>query len=188
MLVTFRIKDTETKLHSKPAAISASELAALTRKLHMGDSAIDVDPGEFGAAPLNFEINANALSMAGFTSCFANRVEIIEIVEEAQFLGRTLRVRHRERLAPIMIEVSEHIALARDLRMSSDLAGKLLFALGRDSSAMGEVTLENLRDLLQDHRVYEAFCAGKIEPVYNSLVYLAFTDCGAQHPVLEWAS
>ena len=99
MIVTFRIKDTQTQLHSRPAEISALELAALTRRLHSGNAALDVDPGEFGAAPLNFEINANALSMAAFTACFDHRTEIISIVEEAQFLGRTLRVRHLGRLA-----------------------------------------------------------------------------------------
>ena len=167
MIVTFRIKDTQTQLHSRPAEISALELAALTRRLHSGNAALDVDPGEFGAAPLNFEI--------------------ISIVEEAQFLGRTLRVRHLGRLAPITIEVSEHIALARDLMMGPDLAAKVLFALGRDDADEGELTLESLRLLLQDHRTYDAFCGAKITPIYDSLAYLAFTDCGEQTPILEWA-
>ena len=35
MLVTFRIKDTVTKLHSKPAEISFRELASLMQKLHI---------------------------------------------------------------------------------------------------------------------------------------------------------
>ena len=178
MLVTFRIKDTQTQLHSRPAEISALELAALTRRLHSGNAALDVDPGEFGAAPLNFEIDANALWMAAFTACFDHRAEIISIVEEAQFLGR---------LAPITIEVSEHIALARDLMMGPDLAAKVLFALGRDDADEGELTLESLRLLLQDHRTYDAFCGAKITPIYDSLAYLAFTDCGEQTPVLEWA-
>ena len=187
MIVTFRIKDTQTQLHSRPAEISALELAALTRRLHSGNAALDVDPGEFGAAPLNFEINANALSMAAFTACFDHRTDIISIVEEAQFLGRTLRVRHLGRLAPITIEVSEHIALARDLMMGPDLAAKVLFALGRDDADEGELTLESLRLLLQDHRTYDAFCGAKITPIYDSLAYLAFTDCGEQTPILEWA-
>ena len=58
MLVTFRIKDTATPLHSKPATVSFLELAALMRKLHTHDAAFDVDEGEFAAAPLNFEVNA----------------------------------------------------------------------------------------------------------------------------------
>lgn len=40
MLVTFRVKDVETKLHSKPAAINAHELVALMRKLHSSNSTI----------------------------------------------------------------------------------------------------------------------------------------------------
>ena len=116
------------------------------------------------------------------------RLEGIEIVEEAQFLGRTLRVQHLGRAAPITIEVSEHVALVRDLMMGPDLAAKVLYALGRDNADPGELTLESLRTLLQDHRIYEAFCAAKISPIYDSLTFLAFTDCGEQVPVLEWNS
>ena len=161
MLVTFRIKDTATPLHSKPATVSFSELAALMRKLHSHDAALDVDAGEFAAAPLNFEVNANSLSMAEFTSCFDHRADVISVVEEAQFLGRTLRVSH--------------------------LAAKVLYALGRGDAGPGELTLESLRQLLQEPRTYDAFCAAKIAPVYDSLTYLAFTDCGEQTPVLEWS-
>ena len=188
MLVTFRVKDTITKLSSSPATISALELAALMRKLHSLDVGLDIDAHEFEASPINFEINANSFSMANFTSCFDHRAEIIEIVEEAQFLGRTLRVQHLGRAAPITIEVSEHIALARDLMMGPDLAAKVLYALGRENAEPGELTLESLRTLLQDHRIYEAFCAAKISPIYDSLTFFAFTDCGEQTPVMEWSS
>ena len=34
------------------------------------NATLDVDEGEFGVAPLNFEINANAMSMASFTACW----------------------------------------------------------------------------------------------------------------------
>ena len=70
MLVTFRVKDIETRLNSKPAQIRPPELAELMRRLHTTNSTIDADPGEFLAAPLNFEINANALAIAEFASCF----------------------------------------------------------------------------------------------------------------------
>lgn len=187
MLVTFRIKDTATRLHSKPAVISALELAALMRKLHSHDVGLDIDAREFSAAPTNFEINANSLSMANFTSCFDHRAEVIEVVEEAQFLGRTLRVQRPGPTAPITIAVSEHIALARDLMMGPDLAAKVLYALGRDNAEPGELTLEGLRNLLQEPSTHDAFCAAKITPVFDSLTYLAFTDCGEQIPVVEWA-
>ena len=50
MLVTFRVKDTYTTLHSRPAEITALELAALTRRLHSSNATLDVDEGEFGAS------------------------------------------------------------------------------------------------------------------------------------------
>ena len=129
MLVTFRVKDIETRLHSVPAQIRPQELAALMRRLHTANSTIDADPGEFLAAPLNFEINANALAIAEFASCFDHRAEMIAIVEEAQFLGRMLRIEHPQCDAPITMRVSEHIALVGDMTMSSDLAAKVLTLL-----------------------------------------------------------
>ena len=187
MLVTFRIKDTTTKLYSSPAIISVHELADLMRSLHAAGADIDVDAGEFEAAPINFEINANSLSMVGFTSCFDNRADVIEVVEEAQWLGRTLRFERTGPTQPLTMRVSEHIALARDLMMGPELAAKVLYALGRDNADAGELTLTALRDLLQEPRIYDAFCSAKMTPVYDSLSLLAFTECGEQAPVLEWS-
>ena len=64
MLVTFRVKDKTTRLHSEPAEISALELASLMRRLHAGHADIETESHEFSAAPLNFEVNANSLSLA----------------------------------------------------------------------------------------------------------------------------
>lgn len=187
MLVTFRITDMSTPLHSKPAAISPRELAALMRQLHAGDVPIDTHPDDVEAAPINFEVNANSLSMAAFASCFDDRTDVISIVEEAQFLGRTLRIEKPGKVAPITMLVSEHIALATDLMMGPDLAAKVLYALGRDSAEAGELTLESLRQILQDNRTHDAFFAAKITPLFDSLTFLAFTDCGEQAPVMEWS-
>ena len=41
MLVTFRVKDKTTRLHSEPAEISALELASLMRRLHAGHADIE---------------------------------------------------------------------------------------------------------------------------------------------------
>ena len=187
MLVTFRIKDTITRLHSTPATISVHELAALMRRLHASDAALDVDPGEFAIVPINFEVNGNCLSMSNFTACFDHRADIIEVVEEAQWLGRTLRFEKAGPTQPLTMRVSEHIALARDLMMGPDLAAKVLYALGRDNADAGELTLDSLRNLLQEPRIYDAFCSARITPLYDSLSLLAFTECGEQAPVLEWS-
>ena len=186
MLVTFRVKDIETRLHSKPAQIRPPELAALMRRLHTANSTIDADPGEFLAAPLNFEINANALAIAEFASCFDHRPEMIAIVEEAQFLGRMLRIEHLQCDAPITMRVSEHIALVGDITMSSDLAAKVLTSLGRHANESGQLSLQKLGTALEDHRTYAAFVKAGITPLFESLAFIAATDCGEQHPLLEW--
>ena len=186
MLVTFRVKDIETKLHSVPAQIRPQELAALMRRLHTANSTIDADPGEFLAAPLNFEINANALAIAAFASCFDHRAEMIAIVEEAQFLGRMLRIEHQQCDAPITMRVSEHIALVGDITMSGDLAAKVLTSLGRHANESGQLSLQKLGTALEDHRTYAAFVKAGITPLFESLAFIAATDCGEQHPLLEW--
>ena len=187
MLVAFRIKDTTTALHSLPATITVLELAELMRTLHGAGAPVDIDPSEFAAAPINLEVNANALSMANFTRCFDHRAETIEVVEEAQFLGRTLRFEKSGPAQPLTMRVSEHIALARGLVMGPDLAAKVLYALGREDAQPGELTLEALKQLLQEPRIYDSFSAAQIAPIYESLSFLAFTDCGEQAPVMEWS-
>lgn len=188
MLVTFRVKDIETRLHSKPAPIRPPELAALMRRLHSSNSTIDADPGEFLAAPVNFEINANALAIAEFASCFDHRPEIIAIVEEAQFLGRMLRIDHQQCDAPITMRVSEHIALVGAITMSSDLAEKVPTSLGCHQQEPGQLSLQELGTALEDHRTYAAFVRAGITPLFASLAFIASTDCGEQHPLLEWSS
>lgn len=157
------------------------------RRLHTANSTIDTDPGEFLAAPLNFEINANALAIAAFASCFDHRAEMIAIVEEAQFLGRMLRIEHQQWDAPITMRVSEHIALVGDITMSSDLASKVLTSLGRHANESGQLSLQKLATALEDHRTYAAFVKAGITPLFESLAFIAATDCGEQHPLLEWS-
>ncbi len=188
MLVTFRVKDKTTRLHSEPAEISALELASLMRRLHAGHADIETESHEFSAAPLNFEVNANSLSLASFAACFDWRAEVIAIVEEAQFLGRTLRVHCPGGSSPITIMVSEHIALARDILLPTELAAKVARALGQGDGSEGEIPLDALRALLSDHHTAEAFRIAQIETVFESLSVLAYTDCGEQFPTMEWAS
>jgi len=148
MLVTFRVKDKTTRLHSEPAEISALELASLMRRLHAGHADIETESHEFSATPLNFEVNANSLSLASFAACFDWRAEVIAIVEEAQFLGRTLRVHCPGGPSPITIMVSEHIALARDIPLPSELSAKVVRALGQGDGSEGEIPLDALRPCL----------------------------------------
>lgn len=187
MLVTFRIKDHETRLHSKPAAITPLELAALVRKLHGSHGTIDADIGEFGYAPLNFEINANSLSIAEFSACFGYRVDVIAVLDEAQFLGRMIRIEHAQRDEPITIQVSSNISLARELMMGDELARKVLFALGLSSQMKGSITLGDLQEALRSPKTYDAFARAHIEPLFDTLSFIAFTNCGDQLPVLEWS-
>jgi hypothetical protein len=112
---------------------------------------------------------------------------MIAIVEEAQFLGRMLRIEHQQCGAPITMRVSEHIALVGDTTMSSDLAAKVLTSLGCHEHESGQLSLQKLGTALEDHRTYEAFVKAGITPLFASFAFIVSTDCGEQHPLLEWS-
>lgn len=52
--------------------------------------------------------------------------------------------------SPITIMVSEYIALARDILLPSELAAKVVRALGQGDGSEGEIPLDALRALLSD--------------------------------------
>lgn len=187
MLVTFRIIDTETPLHSIPARINARELAAL--RVLLQESAIlpDIDDGETEAIATHFEFNANSLALATFARTFGHREDIITVVEEAQFLGRSLRIDQSDHDGDIVLRVSSHIAIARPLMMSEDLAGKLLRALGINTGKRRSIHIDQVRDLLADPAIYAAFQEAGITPLHASLSYLGYTELGDQIPIMEWA-
>ena len=187
MLVTFRIVDTETLLHSVPAPLNARELAALCQLLREKNLLPDLDEGEIEGTAYKFEVSANTLALATFARVLDFRTDIIAVVEEAQFLGRSLRVERDGPGADPVLRVSEHIALTPDLMMARDIADKLMQALELDPSETRSLRLDHLRDLLRDPATFRAFDELGIKHLFDALARLAFVDCGDQMPALEWA-
>jgi hypothetical protein len=184
MLVTFRIVDFDTRLHSKPANLNARELATFRAIMRDNNIISDLDEGEADGTAYNFEVSANSLPLAAFARPFEYRDDIIAIVEEAQFLGRSLRVQ-KDGLN-VTLRVSQHLALANDLMMTDTVAEKALQALGIDGRAKRTVSLAKLKELVCDPAIFAAFDNAKIGNIYDALARLATTDCGEQLPRLVW--
>jgi hypothetical protein len=186
MLVTFRIVDTQTQLHTTPAIITARQLAKLMATLRDTSMVVDADDGEVDHLPVNFEFNANSLALAKLAALFDWRDDIIAIVEEAQFLGRSLRVERVQDSTDIQLCVSEHIALARDLSLRADTATKLFSAIGINTATRTSISIVRLRDLMQQPSIAKAFTDLEITTVRRSLNLMLSTDCGEQMPRVEW--
>lgn len=186
MLVTFRIIDTETRLHSTPAILNARELAALCQLLSDNSLMPDLDNGETEGSAYHFEVAANGLALATFARVLSFRTDVIAVVEEAQFLGRTLRIERSESQFDTLLRVSNHIALTPDLMMAEDLANKALSALGLAPDRR-TIRISKLQELLQKPSTSKAFDDQRIGTIFDALARVAFVDCGEQIPHLEWA-
>jgi len=186
MLVTFRIVDTQSRLHTKPATITARQLAKLAAILRDYRIVIDADQGEIEHLPINFEFNANSIALAKLAGLFDWRDDIIAIVEEGQFLGRSLRVQRVAESTDIQLCVSEHIALASDMRLRESTAAKLFSAIGINPGTRTSISIDRLRDLLRQPSMVKAFEDLQIRTIYDQLAMTSSTDCGEQIPRLEW--
>ncbi|MFC0205316.1 hypothetical protein [Novosphingobium soli] len=187
MLTFFRIVDTETKLHSKPAPLNARELARLRVILQHGGAVTIPEAGETAGTAYNFEANANAIALASFAAPFDKRIDILAIIEEAQFLGRSIRVRRDARGGEAVIQVSEHIAITPEIALTRDQADKVLDCLKLDREASPDMPLATLRSLLANPAIYDRFQRNGLANTYDYLARLSYTDCGEQHPHLAWA-
>lgn len=187
MLVTFRIIDTQSRLHTAPAAITARQLAKLVAMLRHYSIVIDPDEAEPDHLPINFEFNANSIALAKLAGLFDWRDDIIAIVEEGQFLGRTLRVERAPASTDIQLRVSEHIALASNMTLREDTAARLFATTGINPTMRTSISINRLRDLLRQPSMVKAFEDLAIRTIYDQLAMTVSTDCGEQLPRLSWA-
>ena len=186
MLVTFRIIDTETRLHSAPAILSARELATLTRLLAENALAPDLDEGQREGSAYHFEFNANRLPLARIASALDWRGDVISVVEEAQFLGRSLRIERVPPMLEIALRVSDHIALTEDLILDKIDALTVAGILGVDFRKRS-IKLADLAAKLARPSVEQSFYNSRLSHIHYALSRAANIDCGEQSPVLEWA-
>ncbi|WP_103727319.1 hypothetical protein [Novosphingobium sp. HII-3] len=187
MPTVFRIIDTQTRLHTSPVELNARELAKLRFLFQSAGHFVEVEEGESEGTALNFEVNANGIALARFATVFPDRDDILSVVEEAQFLGRSLRVARSPQDPEVTLHVSQHITLSPDILLSRKQARAVVDCIGDTPSDEGTISLDRLRSALRDVSCHRRFEAARIEHIHEYLVRLAATDCGEQFPYLEWA-
>jgi len=189
MLTFFRIVDAHTKLLSKPAPLNARELASLRSILQNAGIPTLLDDGELDGTAYNFEANANAIAIAiaRFAALFRDRLDLLAVLEEAQFLGRSIRVTRTARNCDAFLEVSEHIAFSPEIAVKRSQADQVLESLDLDPANSNEIALDALRSKLSNSATYHRFKQHDLENTYEYLTRLSYTDCGEQSPHLAWA-
>lgn len=187
MLTFFRIVDTHTKLLSSPPPLNARELASLRSILQGAGVSTILDDGELDGTAYNFEANANAIALAKFAPLFRDRLDLLAVLEEAQFLGRSIRVSRTARNCDALLEVSEHIALSPEIAVTRAQRDHVLECLDLDPTTSTEIPLDALRSKLSDPAIYYRFKRQDLENTYEYLSRLSYTDCGEQFPYLAWA-
>ena len=187
MLIYFRIIDTETTLRSTAVELNARELGALSILLQNTDLFPDLDEGERHGTAYNFEINANMIALATFSRIFAERLDVIALVEEAQWLGRNLRIERDDETGKVTMRVSSTIALSPEFMMNDDMARSALACLGIDLAKARSLRLNTLKDLLLSPGVHQRFENANLSLIFDRLAQYATTDCNDQIPSLTWA-
>lgn len=123
MTTTFRIVDRDTTIHSTKAPITARQLAALRSFLREHEALSDDDPAnEPPLLAYAFKGSIARFSLAVLARLFDNSVAAIAVLEEAQYLGRNLRVTRSEADLEIAISVSLTIDGSDDLELSESQA------------------------------------------------------------------
>ena len=186
MLVCFRIVDTDTTLSSTAVELNARELGALSILLQDTRLFPDLDEGERDGTPYNFEINANMIALAVFNHAFNERLDVIELIEEAQWLGRNLRIERDTDTGKIVMKVSTTIALSSDFMMSEEMAKAALTCLGLNMQEARSLKLDRLKELLLSPGVHRSFEDANLSLIFDRLAEYATTDCNDQIPRLTW--
>lgn len=187
MPAMFRIVDTESPLHSKPATLNARELAALRVILQSTGRYAMPDDGETDGTAFNFEHNANAVPIATFASVLGDREDILAIIEEAQFLGRAIRVSRASTSHEPQLQVSPYIALSPPIAVTFEQADRVLECLGFEAGEVPSIPLATVRQKLHDPATSYRFDRCKLSHIFDYLVRFCDTDCGDQLPHLAWA-
>ncbi len=149
MTITFRIDD--GNVTTVPAApVTADQLAAfvatLTHAAAFNSTAmLYPDYGTTDDAIFSLEARVCPLAMAAVTALFDHDPAVIAVVDEAQYLGRRVRISRIRHGAPIRLELADNPDAAPELNLANGNAYVLLETLGIEADSVGAVPLSELR-------------------------------------------
>ncbi|WP_375244158.1 hypothetical protein [Sphingomonas parapaucimobilis] len=155
MTITFRIDDGHDIHGVPPAEISPLQLTTLCDYLRaqserLGLSLIHHEWGTVDEPEFAFEARVCPLPLASLSAILDHADAAIAVLDEAQFIGRRIRVRREENIGLVMIEVAWTHDSAPSLNVANGNAYALLEGLGLDAESCGEIPLADLRRRLTD--------------------------------------
>jgi hypothetical protein len=158
MTITFRIEDGRSILLPSPAIVMPDQLASLRnllaeQSLRLGFTMLLSVNGVAGDPWFEFEARVCHLSLAVVSKCFDHDPSVIAILDEAQFLGRRVRVTQTERASDITRRLSLNPNAASEIALANAQALALLDGLGIDRRVTGMVTMTELRQRLTTPRI-----------------------------------
>lgn len=172
MTITFRIENGNGVLPPKAAVITPDQLGSLRdllaeQSLQLGMTMLLPTHGVTGDPGFELEARICPLALAVVSKCFDHDPDVIAVLEEAQFLGRRVRIWQRLRTRDLRIRLSLTPDEALQLAMSEPHAMTLLNGLGLDRARSGVITMTELRDRLTSPRIRRRLAA---DPAMTSYV------------------
>lgn len=158
MTITFRLDDGHHILLPSPAVITPNQLGSLRELLDEQSMRLETAlllsvHGITGDATFEFEARVCPLALAVVSKCFDHDPGVIAVLDEAQFLGRRVRVWQAERSGDIKIGLAPNPDGAPELEVANANALTLLESLGLDRDSAGVLPITELRQRLIDPRI-----------------------------------
>ena len=156
MIITFRIENGNGILPPKDAVITPDQLGSLRdllaeQSIWLGFTLLLPIHGVTGDPSFELEARTCHLALASVSRCFDH--DVITILDEAQYLGRRVRVWQDRPGGDIKIRLSLTPDAAPQIPISEATAMALLDSLGLDRKRDGVVAMTELRDRLTDPRI-----------------------------------
>ncbi len=164
MTITFRIENGNGVLPPKAAVITPDQLASLRdllaeQSLRLAMTMLLPIHGVTGDPGFELEARICPLALAVVSKCFDHDPDVIAVLEEAQFLGRRVRIWQALRSRDFRIRLSLTPDDAPQLAMSEAHAMTLLYGLGLDRERTGVIAMTELRDRLTSPRISRRLAA-----------------------------
>jgi hypothetical protein len=184
MTITFRIENGTGTLPPKAAIVTPDQLASLRdllaeQALRLGMTLLLPIYGVTGDPGFELEARICPLALAVVSKCFDHDPDVIAVLEEAQFLGRRVRIWQALRSRDFRIRLSLTPDAAPQLAMSEAHAMTLLYGLGLDRERTGVIAMTELRDRLTSPRISRRLAA---DPAMASYVE-TLTEMAVLKPV-----
>ena len=158
MTITFRVENGNGILPPKAAIITPDQLGALRDLLaeqsqRLGFPMLATIHETTGDDAFDLEARVCHLALAVVSKCFDHDPDVIAILDEAQYLGRRIRVWQDHRGSDIKMRLSLTPDGAPQLTVADDSAMALLAGLGLDRANAGVIAMTELRDRLTNPRI-----------------------------------